>query len=103
MTTDTASIQTRAENAKRPEASLAGNRCERCDAELKRERASIREILLKAICFLLLLAMLAPVGYFAERWIERHLDRPLWHPLWHEPLDDWGALTDCAALPLRHC
>ena len=62
MTTDTASIQTRAENAKRPEASLEGNRCERCNAELKPEGASIRETLLNAICFLLLLAILAPVG-----------------------------------------
>jgi hypothetical protein len=97
MMTGTASIRTRAENAKRPEASLTGNRC---DAELKREGASIRETLLNAICFLLLLAILALVGYFAERWIERHLDRPLWHPLWHEPLDESGMRSQTVPLSL---
>ena len=101
MTTDTASIQTQAENAKRPEASLEGNRCERCDAELKREGASIRETLLNAICFLLLLAILAPVGYFAERWIERHLDRPLWHPL-ARTARRLGCAQRLCALPLSH-
>jgi len=88
MTTDTASIRKQATNSKKPETSFSENRCERCNAELTNERVSVRETLLNAACFLLLLTFLAPLGYVAEQWIQRHLDRPLWHPLWHEPLDN---------------
>lgn len=90
MRADIVSIRKLTANSKKPEVSLPRSRCEHCNAELRDERASVREIVLNAICLLILLAILVPVGYLAEQWIERHLDRPLWHPLWHEPLDDWG-------------
>jgi hypothetical protein len=99
MTTDTASIRKQATNSKKPETSFSENRCERCNAELTNERVSVRETLLNAACFLLLLAFLAPLGYVAEQWIQRHLDRPLRHPLWHEPLDNWGAAV---IVPVSH-
>jgi hypothetical protein len=65
MTADIVSIRKQATNSKKPNAVLEG------------ERASVREIVLNAIRIFLLLAILAPVGYFAERWIERYRDRPL--------------------------
>jgi hypothetical protein len=81
MTVDTASIRKQVENAKKPETPLHQNRCESCNAEFKDESTSLREILLNAICLLIVLATLAPGGYLAVRWIEQHLDRPLWHPV----------------------
>jgi hypothetical protein len=83
MKADIGSIRKQATNAKKPEMSIHRNRCEHCDAELRSERPSVREILLNAICLLILLAILAPPGYFAEQWIERNLDCALRHPLWH--------------------
>jgi hypothetical protein len=85
MTADTASIRKRTTNSKKPEGTLHRERCAHCNALLENQRASVREIVLNAICLLLLLAILVPVGYLAEQWIERYRDRPLWHPLWHEP------------------
>ena len=102
MTADTASIRKQVENAMKPETPPHQNRCESCNAEFKDERTSLREILLNAICLLIVLATLAPGGYLAVRWIEQHLDRPLWHPLWYEPLDDWSALSGSVDLALRH-
>lgn len=101
MTTDTVSTRPPAENEKKREASFSGNRCERCNADLTNERVSVRETLLNAACFLLLLVFLAPLGYVAEQWIQRHLDRQLWHPLLHEPLDNWGVLTNCRSSTAR--
>jgi hypothetical protein len=102
MTPDTVSIDKQAENAKKPEAHLHRNCGEHCKAELRDESASSpREIVLNAICLLLLLASFTASGYVAVRWIERQMNRPLWHALWHEPLDDWGALTDAFDFPLR--
>jgi hypothetical protein len=102
MRTDIVSIRKVATISKKPEASLPGDRCEHCNAELRRERASVGEIVLNAICLLILLAILAPVGYFAEQWIERHLERPLWHLPWHEPLDNWGRLPERPGLLPHH-
>jgi hypothetical protein len=90
MRADIVSIRKLATSSKKPEVSLHRNRCEHCKAELRNERASVREIVLNAICLFILLSILAPVGYFAEQWIERRLDRPLWR----EPLDDWGLLLE---------
>ena len=88
MTADTVSIRKQVENAKKPEAPPHRNRCESCNAELKDERVSLQEIVLNAVCLLIVLAILAPGEYLAVRGIERRLDHPLWHPLWHEPLDN---------------
>jgi hypothetical protein len=65
MTPDIVSIRKRAENAKKPEAYLHRNHCEHCNAEVNDQRASVREIVLNAICLPLLLAILLPVGYVA--------------------------------------
>ena len=102
MTADAVSIRKEVENAKKREAPPHRSRCESCNAELEDGRASLREIVLNVICLLVVLAILAPGGYLAARWIERRLDRPLWHPLWHEPLDNWGARSGSADLAPRH-
>jgi hypothetical protein len=74
---------------------MLADHAELCNTELKDEGASVREIVLNAICLFLLVAILAPVvGYLAERWFERFLDHPQWHPQWREPLDDWTVLSD---------
>ena len=90
MRTDIVSIRKMAASSKKPDAvSLDRDRCKHCNAELRNDRASVREIALNTICLLILLAILGSAGYVAEQWIDRHLDCPLWHPLWHERIDDW--------------
>lgn len=99
---DMLSTQDQAANSKRPEKSLHGVRCERCNAMIDQEKTTLPEIMLNALCLLVLLTLLVPLGYIAERWIEHHLDHPLWNPVWHEPLDSWGSNARPDELLLRH-
>jgi hypothetical protein len=102
MKADLVSTHNQVATSRKPELGSNSIRCERCNAELGHHRATLRGIVLDAICLLVLLAILAPLGYLAEQWIYQHLDRPLRNPLWHEPLDDWGCsqhlLGDRAAI-----
>lgn len=47
-------------------------------------------MILAAVCGVLLLSILLPVGWMAKQWIDGQEDRLLDHMHWHEPLDSWS-------------
>ena len=64
--------------------------CPRCGARFTSTRLSPQEMILAAVCGVLLLSILLPVGWMAKQWIDGQEDRLLDHMHWHEPLDSWS-------------
>ena len=53
-------------------------------------RLSIREVLLNVVCAAVLLAILVPVVWFAEQWLERASQRTVDRMIWREPIETWN-------------
>jgi hypothetical protein len=54
------------------------------------QRLSIREVLLNIVCAAVLLAILVPVVWFAEQWLERASQRAVDRMNWREPIENWN-------------
>ena len=64
--------------------------CPLCGRMSNPPRLSIREVLLNVVCAAVLLAILVPVVWFAEQWLERASQRAVDRMIWREPIENWN-------------
>jgi hypothetical protein len=72
------------------QSSEVNERCRLCGRVENVARRSTREVLLNAVCAIVLLAILVPAFWFSEEWLERAGQRAVDHMFWREPIESWN-------------
>jgi hypothetical protein len=63
--------------------------CPHCGWQDPPVRSSVLEAALNVVCGVLLLAILAPVLYLSEQWIEHQAQKAIQSILWREQIENW--------------
>lgn len=64
--------------------------CPKCGRMLNAPLLSTGGVLLNSVCVAVLLAILVPAVWFAERWLEHAGQRAVDRMIWREPIESWN-------------
>jgi hypothetical protein len=81
-------------NPPKTEGTVANDACPCCGARIYEPRTTAKDLAIRTLCSILLLAIAIPVAWAIEQWMEREGQKVVTHMMiWRDPIESWNSLV----------